>query len=259
MPASRLSRAEVIDRLRGAGCVAAEEEADELVGTAPDSDVLRAWLERREQGEPLAWVTGTARFCGRTVKVDRGVYVPRRQSEQLARRAAALLPANGGLAADLCTGSGAIAVHLSAEVTGAIVVGVDNDWRAVLCARRNGVAACVGDLHRPLRPQVFDVVTAVAPYVPTGDLHFLPADVQRYEPRSALDGGPDGLSVLRRVVEAAALLLRPGGWLLAELGGDEDEALVPVLTAAGFESEGTWFDEDGDLRGLAAQRTGSRP
>jgi release factor glutamine methyltransferase len=253
----QLSATEVIDRLRAAGCVAAEEEADQLVEAAPDGSALQVWLERREKGEPLAWITGTTRFCGHTVKVDPGVYVPRGQSEQLARRAAALLPGIGGRVADLCTGSGAIAVHLSAEVPGATVVGVDNDRRAVACARRNGVAACIGDLHCPLRPAAFDVVTAVAPYVPTEDLRFLPADVQRYEPRSALDGGPDGLAVLRRIVDAAAHLLRAGGWLLTELGGDEDESLLPILAATGFDSVGTWFDEDGDLRGLAARRMGS--
>ncbi len=253
----RLSTTEVINRLRAAGCVAAEEEADQLIGTAPDGDTLQEWVARREQGEPLAWITGTTWFCGHTLRVDRGIYVPRGQSEQLARRAAALLPAQGGRVADLCTGSGAIAVYLSAEVPASTVVGVDNDGRAVACARRNGVAACIGDLHRPLRPAIFDVVTAVAPYVPTGDLRFLPADVQRYEPRSALDGGPDGLSVLRRVVDAAAHLLRAGGWLLTELGGDEDEELIPVLADTGFDSIGTWLDEDGDLRGLAARWTRS--
>jgi release factor glutamine methyltransferase len=253
----RPSTTEVIDRLRAAGCVAAEEEADQLVGAAPDSYTLRAWMSRREQGEPLAWITGATWFCGHSVKVDPGVYVPRGQSEYLARRAAALLPAGGGRAADLCTGSGAIAVHLLAEVPRATVVGVDNDRWAVACARRNGVAACIGDLHRPLRREAFDVVTAVAPYVPTEELRFLPADVQRYEPRSALDGGPDGLAVVRRIVDAAARLLRAGGWLLTELGGDEDKPLMPVLAASGFDSVDTWFDEDGDLRGLAARRTGS--
>ena len=85
----------------------------------------------------------------------------------------------------------------------------------------------MGDVgHLPLRPGAFDLVTAVAPYVPTGALRLLPADVQRYEPRRALDGGTDGLDLVRRVVEAAARLLRPGGWLLVEVGGDQDAALA---------------------------------
>jgi release factor glutamine methyltransferase len=245
----------VIDRLHAAGCVAAEEEAELLIGAAPDEATLEVWLEQRERGEPLAWITGTTDFCGRTVKVDRGVYVPRPQSEELARRAAAAMPAGGGWAADLCTGSGAVAAHIQAEARAAMVVGVDNDRLAVRCARSNGVTAFLGDVNGPLRGRGFDVVTAVAPYVPTGELRFLPADVQRYEPRSALDGGQDGLGVLRKVVDAAGSLLRPGGWLLAEVGGDQDEGLTTTLAGRGFAGVTTWRDQDGDLRGLAARRS----
>jgi release factor glutamine methyltransferase len=246
----------VADRLAAAGCVAADEEADELLAAAPDGATLESWIRRREQGEPLAWITGTLPFCGHPVCVEPGVYVPRLQSEELARRAAALLP-NDGLAVDLCTGAGAIAVHLMAEVPTALVVGVDIDFPAVVCARRNGVPALVGDLGRPLGSHGFDVVTAVAPYVPTGALHLLPADVQRYEPRLALHGGTDGLDLVRRVVASAARLLRPGGSLLIELGGDQDETLLPTLAAWGFDAPDTWFDEDGDLRGLSARASGS--
>ena len=234
--------------------MAADEEAGELVAAAPDDETVDAWARRREQGEPLAWITGTIRFCGRAIRVDPGVYVPRIQSEVLARRAAALLVAAGGDAAvDLCTGVGAIATHLMAEVPAATVIGVDIDAKAVACARRNGVPAVVGDLDQPLRPRAFDVVTAVAPYVPTGGLRLLPADAQRHEPVLALDGGDDGLDVVRRIVGAAARLLRRGGWLLVELGGDQAESLGPTLAAHGFSPGGPWFDEDGDLRGLAAE------
>ncbi|MGH9243279.1 MAG: N5-glutamine methyltransferase family protein [Acidimicrobiales bacterium] len=247
----------MINRLMAAGCVAADEEADELMATAPDDNTLEAWIRRREQGEPLAWITGTLQFCGHPLRVDPGVYVPRPQSEALARRAATLLAANGGWAVDLCTGAGAIAAHLMAEAPAATVIGIDIDMRAAVCARRNGVRALLGDLDQPLRPEAFDLVT-VAPYVPTGDLRLLPADVQRYEPRIALDGGDDGLDVVRRTVVAAARLLRPGGWLLTELGGEQEQALSPTLAASGFCPGTPWFDEDGDLRGLAAQATGSR-
>ncbi|MEY2435332.1 MAG: release factor glutamine methyltransferase, partial [Acidimicrobiaceae bacterium] len=102
----------------------------------------------------------------------------------------------------------------------------------------------------------FDLVTAVAPYVPAGELRLLPADVQRYEPRLALDGGADGLDLVRRVVAAAQRLLRPGGWLLVEVGGEQDEALSQALEAAGFDRITPWRDSDGDLRGLACQATG---
>ena len=250
----------VVDRLAAAGCVAAADEAAELVAAAHDDDTLEAWVRRREAGEPLAWITGITTFCGRPLHVDAGVYVPRPQSEELARRAAALLPTAGaGRAVDLCMGAGAVAVHLVAEVPRATVVGVEADRRAAACARRNGVTTLLGDLDQPLRPRSFDVVTAVAPYVPSGDLHLLPADVRRHEPRLALDGGGDGLDVVRRVVAAAARLLRPGGWLLLELGGNQDRALGPTLSASGFSPATPWFDDAGDLRGVAARAAGEGP
>jgi release factor glutamine methyltransferase len=242
-----------VRRLREAGCVAAEDEAAELVAAAPDRDMLDAWIIRREAGEPLAWIIGRATFCGHRLRVDPGIYVPRPQTEELARRGADLMAAGASRAVDLCTGSGAVAAHLASATLSASVVGLDLDPRAAACARRNGVRAIVGDLDDPLRPHAFDVVTAVAPYVPTDELRLLPADVQRYEPTSALDGGPDGLRIVGRVVEAAARLLRTGGWLLLEVGGDQDRALAPTLAGSGFHSVDPWFDEEGDLRGLAAQ------
>jgi release factor glutamine methyltransferase len=243
---------DVAGRLRRAGCVAADEEAAELVAAAPDDSVLEAWIHRREQGEPLAWITGTMRFGGHVIRVDPGVYVPRVQSEELARRAAALLPVDGW-ALDLCTGAGAIAAYLAAAVPTATVIGVDIDLRAAICARRNGVRVIQADLDQTLRSGAFDVVAAVAPYVPTQELRLLPSDVQRFEPRRALDGGDEGLDVVRSVVRGAARLLRAGGWLVIELGGAQDRALRPILAATGFPTDSVWYDEDGDLRGLAAQ------
>jgi release factor glutamine methyltransferase len=249
----------VVNRLVAAGCVAADEEADELVAAAPDDATLECWLRRREQGEPMPWITGTLQFCGQTLQVAPGVYVPRIQSEELARRAAALLP-DGGVAVDLCTGAGAVAAYLAKQVPAATAIGIDLDVQAARCARRNGVLAIVADLDRPLRrDREFDIVTAVAPYVPTAQLQFLPADVQRYEPRVALDGGEDGLDLVRRIVAAAGRLLRPGGWLLLELGGTQDQALKAALAASGFDLAEPWWDEEGDLRGLAAQAKGSAP
>jgi release factor glutamine methyltransferase len=245
----------VVGRLAAAGCVSASEEAAELLIAAPDDRTLDAWISRRERGEPLAWITGSILFGGRRIGVDPGVYVPRFQTEELARRAAALLPP-GGRALDLCTGSGAVAAHLGAEVAGAAVVGVDLDPLAAACARRNGVAALAADLDEPLHAgRPFDVVTAVAPYVPRDALAALPADVQRHEPRRALDGGEDGLDLVRRVVAAAGRLLRPGGWLLVEVGGDQDHRLEPALAGHRFTDADAWHDDEGDLRGVAARRS----
>lgn len=254
---SAADRARTVRRLRAAGCIAAEEEASELMAAAADAAALEVGLARRERGEPLAWITGTTTFCGRALHVEPGTYVPRAQTEELARRAASLLPL-GGRALDLCTGVGAVAAHLRSTHPTATVVGVDRDPRAAACARRNGVPALAGDLAAAVRAEAsVDVVTAVAPYVPTGSLHLLPADVQRHEPGVALDGGPDGLAVVRRVIAAARRLLRPGAWLLVEVGGDQDRALA--ADQDGFDEVTPWHDEEGDLRGVAAQRTGRSP
>jgi release factor glutamine methyltransferase len=243
----------IVERLRAAGCVAAEEEADDMLAAAPDGHALEGWLGRREQGEPLAWIIGGLEFCGRWVHVAPGVYVPRIQTEELARRAGQLLP-DRGRAVDLCTGAGAVAAHLRAEVPTASVIGVDVDPSAATCAAGNGVDVVVGDLDLPLRPsRLFDVVTAVPPYVPTSDLRLLPADVRRFEPSAALDGGADGLDVARRVVVAASRHLRPGGWLLVEIGGTQDDALATDLAATGLGDVEPWSDEVGELRGLAAR------
>jgi len=244
----------VAARLAAAGCIAPDAEAGVLIAAAPDEVTLERWLGRRERGEPLAWITGAAVFCGRRLSVAPGVYVPRRPTEELARRAARLVP-TGGRVVDLCTGSGAVAASLTEMVPGVCVVGVDVDRPAARCARRNGVAVVVGDLDAPLRVHAaVDVVTAVPPYVPTRDLEHLPRDVLRYEPRAALDGGVDGLDIVRRVVAAAARLLRAGGWLLVEVGGAQDGLLAPALVDGGFDDVESWYDEDGELRGLLARR-----
>ena len=131
------------------------------------------------------------------------------------------------------------------------------DATAARCARRNGVDVFDGSLDDPL-PEVFegrvDVLTAVVPYVPTGALHLLPRDVQAFEPRLALDGGPAGTDLLIEVVRRSTRWLRPGGWLLLELGGDQAEPLGRRLGDAGFEAIEVMVDEDGDPRAICARR-----
>jgi release factor glutamine methyltransferase len=215
---------------------------------------VQALVDRRLAGEPLAWIIGQSLFGDRTVIVHPGVYVPRWQSLELARRAAARLP-DGGNAIDLCTGTGAVAAALRATRPRARIVATDSDSRAVACAAANAVEAFVGDLFTAV-PSSFrggtDVVVAVVPYVPSTELHLLPRDTLAYEDASHYDGGPDGLDLLRRVVMESPEFLRRGGALLLELGGDQAELLRPALGRAGFASVETWCDEDGDLRGLEA-------
>jgi len=241
--------------LAGAGCVAADEEAAELLAAAGSTDELAAMLARRLTGEPLAWITRSARFCGIDVAIEPGVYVPRWQSEPLARLGARLLR-DTGTAVDLCTGSGAIAMVLQTAHRRARVVGTERDPIAVACARANGVDVFEGDLFDPLPVELessVDVVTGVLPYVPSGAIRLLPRDVQQFEPRGALDGGPDGLDLLSVAIERSPRWLRPGGWLLLEAGGVQVESLRPVLAQARFDEVAVLEDGDGDTRGLSAR------
>ena len=242
-------------RLREAGFVAADEEAEALAACSRgDPDLLATLVDRRLTGEPLAWIIGHTSFCGREVRIDPGVYVPRRQSEPLARRAARRLP-EGGTAIDVCTGSGAVSVVLAASCPTARVVATDRDPRAIDCAVANGVEAYRGDLFSPVPPALrgaVDVVVGVVPYVPTASLRMLQRDTLRFESDRSYDGGPDGVRLLRRVVAESPRFLRPGGALLLELGGDQADLLADDLALAGFSDAQLLVDEEGDVRGIEA-------
>jgi release factor glutamine methyltransferase len=246
----------VLVGLAEAGCIAAGEEAQELIqAAAGDPDVLDHLVSRRADGEPIAWLTGAVTFCGVDLFVAPGVYVPRWQTEPLARRAATLLPPTG-LAADLCTGAGAIAAVLAAAVPTARVLATELDSNAARCARRNGVEVFEGYLEDPLPRELehrLDVLTAVVPYVPTDSLRLLPRDVQAFEPRLALDGGADGTDLLAEVVRRSPGWLSAGGWLLLELGGDQAEPMGRLLRELGFEELDVMADEDGAPRAICAR------
>jgi release factor glutamine methyltransferase len=224
----------VVTRLRAAGCVFAEDEARLLISAARTPADLAAMVDRRAAGLPLEHVLGWAEFCGLRIAVDPGVFVPRRRTEFLVRLAVGLVrpaasPADQAVArprvvvVDLCCGSGAVGVALVAALDRVELHAVDLDPAAVRCARRNVAAAGgqvhEGDLYQPLPAELrgrVDVLVANAPYVPTAVVGLLPPEARLHEPRLALDGGADGLDVLRRVTAAAPQWLAPGGRLLVE-------------------------------------------
>jgi release factor glutamine methyltransferase len=247
----------VLHALAEGGCVAPRAEADELLRASSEgAGPIEELIARRLRGEPLAWITGSVRFCGVRVGVDPGVFVPRPHTQALARRAATLLPA-GGIAVDLCTGSGAVAAVLCSAHPRVAVVATEVDPVAVVCARRNGVHTLVGDLDEPLSPSLrerVDIMTAVVPYVPTEELHFLPRDVLANEPRRALDGGRRGTTVLVRAAEAAARWLRTGGSVLLELGGDQAGEVATTLADVGLSGIRVHRDGDGQDRAIEARR-----
>jgi release factor glutamine methyltransferase len=197
--------------------VFAEDEARLLVSAARTPAELDAMVERRASGLPLEHVLGWAEFCGLRIAVDPGVFVPRRRSEFLARQAIALAPArSAAVVVELCCGAGAVSAALAVALDRPEVHAVDIDPAAVRCARRNLTAAggrvYQGDLYAPLPAALrgrVDVLVANAPYVPTGEIGLQPAEARLHEPRVALDGGADGLDVLRRVIAGAPPWLAP--------------------------------------------------
>ena len=242
-------------RLRAAGCVFAEDEARLLISSARSPGELEAMVDRRAAGLPLEQVLGWAEFCGLRIAVDPGIFVPRRRTEFLVQQAAALLIGGDGagpggrppgtplarprdIIVDLCCGAGAIGAALAMAVDHAEVHAVDIDPAAVRCARRNVPGHVYqGDLYRPLpdglRGRVA-ILAANVPYVPSGQIRLLPAEARSHEPRAALDGGPDGLDVLRRVAAGAPGWLRPGGHLLIETSDGQARRAAQIFRASGL-------------------------
>jgi release factor glutamine methyltransferase len=243
----------LIATLSAAGFVAAEEEAEELLqSSGNDALALALMVSRRLAGEPLAWLVGQAPFAGLDVPVMSGVYVPRWQSTELALRAVARLP-ESGVAADVCTGSGAIALALHQGRPRARIVATDTDPIAVENARANGVEVYEGDLLSPVPSELkgrLDVVVAVVPYVPTTALELLPHDTLTFEDVEHYDGGPHGTALLERLATEAPDYLRHGGRLVLELGGDQAERMAPLLEHLGYGSVESWSDGEGDVRGI---------
>jgi release factor glutamine methyltransferase len=231
----------VVARLRAAGCVFAEDEAALLIDAAGSPTELDAMVRKRAEGLPLEQIVGWAGFCGLRIAVDPGVFVPRRRSEFLARRTVAAAEQRPGpvVVVDMCCGAGAVAAVVAASVDRAETFAADVDPAAVACARRNLAADRVflGDLFEPLPSDLrgrVDVLVANAPYVPTGELEFMPAEARLYEAGVALDGGPDGLDVQRRVIAEAPGWLAPGGVLLIETSERQSAGTAAAMVAAGL-------------------------
>lgn len=237
-PPEMISPDVVVTRLRAAGCVFAEDEARLLIAAAATPAELDAMVDRRAGGLPLEQILGWAEFCGLRIVIEPGVFVPRRRTEFLVREAAALARP-GAVAVDLCCGSGALGAALAAAVPGIELYASDVDPAAVRCARRNLAAGRVfeGDLFEPLPAALrgrIEVLVANVPYVPTGEVGLMPPEARDHEPRVALDGGADGLDVLRRVAAAAPGWLAPGGHLLFETSERQAPSAVDAVAATGM-------------------------
>jgi len=235
-----LSESAVVTRLRAAGCVFAEDEARLLMSTARTPGELSAMVDRRAAGLPLEHVLGWAEFCGLRIAVDPGVFVPRRRTEFLVRQAIAIAPACPVIV-DLCCGTGAVGAALAAALDGAELHATDIDPAAVRCARRNvapaGGHVYAGDLFEPLPAALHgrvDILAANVPYVPAGEVGLLPPEARLHEPRAALDGGGDGLDVLRRVTAEARRWLAESGTLLTEISERQEQAACDTARRGGL-------------------------
>ena len=230
-------------RLRSAGCVFAEEEAELLLAEAGSPAELERMTEQRIAGFPLEQVLGWAGFRGLRIAVDPGVFVPRRRTEYLVELGARFARP-GSAVVDLCCGTGAVGAALAAEVPGIELHAADIDPAAVRCARRNvepaGGQVHEGDLYaalpRTLQGRV-DVLLVNAPYVPTTDIGTMPQEARLHEPLVALDGGSDGLVVQRRTVAEAPLWLAQGGRLLIETSVRQAPGTAALFEAAGLHPE----------------------
>lgn len=231
-------------RLRAAGCVFAEEEAELLEGAASSPADLESLVLRRIAGEPLEYVVGWVAFDGIRVDVDTGVFVPRQRTAYLVELAALALTDNGtpGTALDLCCGSGALGLALAHRRPGLVLHATDNDPVAVSCAARNLTStgfAHLGDLDQPLPAALrgtIDVIVANVPYVPTRSIALMPHESREHEPRTTVDGGSDGLDLLRRVAALAPGWLRPGGSVFSEVSHEQADAATAAFADAGLDA-----------------------
>jgi release factor glutamine methyltransferase len=229
---------------------------DELV--AGDAARFDALVQRRQRGEPVAYLTGMQGFWTLTLEVTPDVLVPRPETELLVEWALDCLPADGTAAiADLGTGSGAIALALAGERPRARVVATDVSPAALALAQRNAARAQLAVAFREgawwsaFDDERFDLVVSNPPYIARDDAHL---DALRHEPLLALSDGADGLQALREIIAGAAAHLRDGGLLLVEHGHDQGEAVRALFVASGFIDVATRRDLEDRERATGGRR-----
>ena len=218
---------------------------------------------RRAAGEPLQYVTGATGFRSIEVHVGPGVFIPRPETETVVEHVLARLP-HGGIAVDVGTGSGAIALSIKAERPDAVVWATESSPAALAWAERNrdrlglDVELAPGDLFSALPPFLdgrIDVVVANPPYIAPEEAPDLPADVVDHEPHEALFAPRHGLAVVTRLVEETPRLLAPQGWLVVEIAASQGEAILALLARVGYRGASV----ERDLAGRPRVALGQRP
>jgi release factor glutamine methyltransferase len=234
--------------------------------TPDDLAGYRALIQRRRQREPVAYILGEREFWGLPLRVDRRVLIPRPDTETLVEVALARTRHRDlcGEALDLCTGSGCVAIAFARARPTWRVTGTDLDPGAVALARENaqrlgavwGVGFVTSDLDAALGgSRRFDLLTANPPYIASGEVAALDAGIRDFEPLLALDGGADGLAVVRRIVDRAALRLRPRGVLAVEVGAGQSDAVAELMAQGGLQAIETARDYGGVERVVSGRLT----
>jgi release factor glutamine methyltransferase len=214
--------------------------------TDDEAQRLRALVQRRLDGEPIAYIVGEREFFGLPFAVSDAVLIPRPDTELLVELTMDRLP-TGGQALDMGTGSGAIAVAVAHSRRDATITALDVSPDALAVARRNASANGVNvtfmqsDWYGALGSERFDVIASNPPYIASGDRHLSEGDL-RFEPAGALTDHADGLSALRQIIAGAPRYLKPQGWLLMEHGYDQAAAVRELLTAQAYTEVQSWTD-----------------
>jgi len=234
--------------------------------TPAEMDRIRELVRRRGQREPLQHIVGATSFCGLEIAVNRHALVPRPETELLAEAGWQFLStinSQPSTALDFGTGSGCIAIALAAKCPSAQVVALDASADALAVAQqnavRNGVAERIqfapGDGFAALPADSrFDLIVSNPPYIPTAEIESLQPEVRDYDPRAALDGGPDGLNFHRRLALQASEFLKANGKLMVELGDGQAEATRKFFEAQKWIVEAVKQDYSQRLRILVARR-----
>ncbi|MGS0687874.1 putative protein N(5)-glutamine methyltransferase [Nakamurella sp. GG22] len=261
----------VVAELRAAGCVFAEDEARLLLADARSPEHLGEMVVRRVAGDPLEYILGWTDFCGVRIAVRPGVFVPRQRTALMVTEAIVLARQRQSAASgrpvvlDLCCGAGAVGAAVAARLGRCEIYASDIDPVAVACARLNlppDAGTFVGDLYAPLPDAVrgrVDVLVANAPYVPTDAVRLMPPEARLHEPRAALDGGSDGLALVRRVILEASVWLSPDGALLVEASDGQAAAAVAAARAAGLAARVAQDDDIGATVVIAGRRAMHEP
>ncbi|MEM6681891.1 MAG: peptide chain release factor N(5)-glutamine methyltransferase [Pseudomonadota bacterium] len=208
---------------------------------ADSAGIFDAFLQRRANAEPVAYITGSTEFWSRTFQVSPDVLIPRPETEVLVEAALVRIPTDSALqVADLGTGSGCIALSMLCERSNVGAIGIDISQAALDVAVRNagalGVERRFKAMHMSMldwlkNAEPVDMIVSNPPYISAHDYADLADTVRRYEPRTALYGGNDGLEFYRALARSAARCLRPGGWLLAEMGYNQGSAIEQLFAA----------------------------